>query len=282
MGALAISDLHVDYSENAAALERLPHYPDDWLLLAGDITHRPEDLVRTLRLLLRRFRRLVWVPGNHELWTVPNDSGAGASVGEARYQQLVALCRSLGVLTPEDPYPVVEHDGRAYVIAPLFLLYDYSFRPPGVALEDAVSWAAESDVICADEYYLKPDPYPSRARWCEERCRVTESRLAEIPPAHRLILVNHFSLREDLVRMRIPRFRIWCGTRRTEDWHRRFNVAAVVTGHLHVRASDVRDGVRFEEVSLGYPRQWRRERGVAAYLRRILPPEDPPRTGWRP
>ena len=30
------------------------------------------------------------------------------------------------------------------------------------------------------------------------------------------------------------------------------------------------DGVRFEEVSLGYPRQWSAARGITSYLRQIL------------
>ncbi len=85
------------------------------------------------------------------------------------------------------------------------------------------------------------------------------------------MLISHFPLREDLIRMRIPRFRIWCGTTITEQWHTRFNVAVVVTGHLHVPRTVERDGVRFEEVSLGYPRQWRPARGVEPYLRQILP-----------
>jgi hypothetical protein len=29
--------------------------------------------------------------------------------------------------------------------------------------------------------------------------------------------------------------------------------------------------VRFDEVSLGYPRDWRRDRGIAWYLRQVLP-----------
>jgi hypothetical protein len=85
-------------------------------------------------------------------------------------------------------------------------------------------------------------------------------------------LINHFPFREDLVRLRrIPRFSIWCGTRRTEDWHRRFPVAVVVSGHLHIRSTTYRDGVRFEEVSLGYPRDWQQEQGIQPYLREILP-----------
>jgi hypothetical protein len=98
-----------------------------------------------------------------------------------------------------------------------------------------------------------------------------EARLEALPADVPLILVNHFPLRRELaVLPRIPRFAVWCGTRLTEQWHRRFNVEAVIYGHLHLRSSRTIDGVRFEEVSLGYPRQWDPSRGVEHYLRRIL------------
>jgi hypothetical protein len=45
----------------------------------------------------------------------------------------------------------------------------------------------------------------------------------------------------------------------------------VVYGHLHIRSTERRDGVRFEEVSLGMAKQWQNERGVEGYLREILP-----------
>ena len=38
-----------------------------------------------------------------------------------------------------------------------------------------------------------------------------------------------------------------------------------------MRATDYQDGVRFEEVSLGYPQQWQQANGMKAYLREILP-----------
>jgi len=269
MKVLAISDLHLDFQENREALRALPPHPDDWLILAGDTGHRVSDLTDALAWLTDRFRRVVWVPGNHELWTVPGESEA--LTGEARYQHLVSTCRAHGVLTPEDPYEQLTIDGVTYVLAPLFLLYDYSFAPAGVNRDAAVNWAVEENILCADEHYLHADPHASVVEWCEARCRWTEQRLEQVPRAHRLVLINHFPLRGDLVRIMIPRFRIWCGTRRTEQWHLRFNVAAVVTGHLHVRATDVIDGVRFEEVSLGYPRQWRREVGLEGYLRQVLP-----------
>jgi len=46
----------------------------------------------------------VWTPGNHELWTRRKDPVSLR--GEERYLALVELCRGLGILTPEDPYPV--------------------------------------------------------------------------------------------------------------------------------------------------------------------------------
>jgi hypothetical protein len=75
----------------------------------------------------------------------------------------------------------------------------------------------------------------------------------------------------------IPRFSIWCGTQRTHDWHRRFRARAVVTGHLHIRSTRWQDGVRFEEVSLGYPRQWLGRGTLESHLRQILPLQPPER-----
>jgi 3',5'-cyclic AMP phosphodiesterase CpdA len=267
----AISDLHLSHEANHQALNKLPPHPEDWLILAGDIGEKEEHLLFALALLTRRFKQLVWVPGNHDLWTIPSDKSSLR--GQAKYDRLVAICRSFGVLTPEDPYAVWTDNGQSYRIAPLFTLYDYSFRPAEIPLEKAVEWAAEANNVASDEYILHPDPYPSRADWCAARCAYSEQRLEEVSGDLSLILVNHYPLREDLLRLRrIPRFSLWSGTHRTEDWHVRFSAAAVVYGHLHVRGSHLRDGVRFEEVSLGYPCDWDSEKGaIGSYLRQILP-----------
>lgn len=271
MKLYAISDLHLRHEINRRQLETLAARPEDWLILGGDIGETFEHLEFALRTLTPRFRQVVWVPGNHELWTLASDQPALR--GEARYQHLVTLCRSYGVLTPEDPYPRWPGEGPERYLAPLFLLYDYTFRPEHVPVEKAIEWAVESGVLCTDEAVLYPEPYPSRAAWCAARCEVTEQRLAELPPEASTILINHFPLRYEHVRLpRIPRFSIWCGTRRTEDWHLRFRAEVVVSGHLHMPATLWRDGVRFEEVSLGYPKQWQwRGTSIEQHLREILP-----------
>lgn len=268
MKLYAVSDLHLGHRENRQALEELPAQPDDWLILAGDVGEKSSHLVYAFRLLAPRFKQLIWVPGNHELWTLPSHPQRG----EGHYLRLVELCRQFGVITPEDPFPIWRGEGGPCVLAPLFLLYDYTFRPDHVPAHRAVDWAMESGIVCADEKYLHPDPYPSRPSWCEARCREAERRLVELSDNLPAVLINHFPLRRDLaVLPRIPRFSVWCGTRRTEDWHRRFRAKVVVSGHLHIPRTSWRDGVRFEEVSFGYPRQRRPEKRLRSYLREILP-----------
>ena len=270
MKLLAISDLHIGYKINREAIENLAPSPDDWLILAGDIGEKPEQLIWVLDTLSSRFAKLIWVPGNHELYTL--DSDTCPLKGVERYEYFVSLCQERGVLTPEDPYALWPGDGPKTRVAPLFIGYDYSFSPLGMTPGQARAWALEDGIKSTDEMLLYPSPHASREAWCRERVALTTKRLEAVAEDESLVLVNHYPLRHELVRLfRIPRFSPWCGTRLTEDWHTRFRARVVVSGHLHVRATDWRDGVRFEEVSLGYPRHWRQEKGVDSYVREILP-----------
>ncbi len=268
----AIADLHLRHEANRRALERLTPRRDDWLALAGDVGETEEHLRFALDVLAERFARLLWVPGNHDLWSPP--SAPAGHEGEAGYLRLVEICRERGVLTPEDPFPLWPGSppDRPVRVAPLFLLYDYSFAPEGVAPERAVQWALEAETLCADEVLLKPTPYPSREAWCTARCEEAARRLAAAArDGGELVLINHWPLRRELaVLPAVPRFAVWCGTRRTEDWHLRFRARAVVYGHLHIPRTTVIDGVRFDEVSFGYPRNWQGRRSLDQALRQIL------------
>ena len=266
----AISDLHVGYEENRRAVEALPAtFDDDWLILAGDTGETPAHLDFVLRSLAPKFAQIIWTPGNHDLWTPK--TRPSEQRGVAHYDRLVALCRQYRVSTPEDPYRQWPGDGPRRAIVPTFTLFDYSFRPDTISREDAVAWAAASGVRSADEDLLAPDPYANCDEWCAARVAATETRLDALPADTKLIVGNHFPLRRDLaVLPRIPRFSIWCGTMKTHEWHRRYGIEAAIYGHLHLRSSREIDGVKFEEVSLGYPKQWNQSRGLEHYLRRIL------------
>ncbi|HEY3735550.1 MAG TPA: metallophosphoesterase [Streptosporangiaceae bacterium] len=269
---LALSDLHVAFPENRKLIENLrPQSSSDWLLVPGDVGEFFADIEWALRVLSERFATVVWAPGNHDLWTHPRDPEK--SRGQGRYLRLVEACRGLGVITPEDPYPVWPGPDGPVTIAPMFLLYDYTFRPDGaLTKEEGLARAYDTGVVCTDEQFLHPDPYPSRDAWCQARVEITEHRLAALDPAVPVVLLNHYPLvREPTRVLRYPEFAQWCGTTRTADWHVRFGAAAMVYGHLHIPRTTWYDGVRFEEVSVGYPREWQRRPGPPGVPRQILP-----------
>lgn len=214
--------------------------------------------------------------------------------GEAKYTACVAAAKRHGVLTPEDEFAEWEYldtdTGQLTkaTICLVFTLYDYSFRPSSVPLDKALDWAMEDGIKATDEMLLHPDPYSSREEWCSllitQMAHKLDAAKAKGLP---LIIVNHWPLREDLIFIpRVPRFSIWCGTKKTHDWHVVFGAKVVVTGHLHVNRTDWLDGVRFEECSLGYPKQWQdaREAGqdVNTMLREILPGPGTPKRGQEP
>jgi len=280
----AVSDLHVRHADNRAVVEGLrPRSAADWLIVAGDVGERVDDVAWALGLLRDRFARVLWVPGNHELWTRSKDPVPLR--GEARYRHLVETCRALDVLTPEDPYPVWDGPGGPAVVAPLFLLYDYSVLAAGARTPDeGLAAAYRAGVVCTDEYLLHPDPHPSRPAWCAARVAETGRRLDALDPDLPTVLVNHWPLTPLPTRvLRHQEFSIWCGTTATADWHVRYRAAAVVYGHLHIPRVTFEDGVRFVEASLGYPREWRaREERFGTPVSALLPRQVLPAPGGRP
>lgn len=268
MSIYAISDLHLANSINSKALTKLPYFKDDWLLLAGDVGETEDHLRFALSVLTPRFKKILWTSGNHDLWTYPYGS---MFKGEQKYLKLVSICREFGVVTPEDEYPIYTDKAVTYRLVPVLTLYDYSFKPHLVEDGHEVEWAAESGVICSDEELLKSYPYPTIKDWCKARCCYTEQRLMAVDDGIPKIVINHYPLLEALGRIfTFPRFSIWCGTTQTEDWLNRFNIEVVVYGHLHIRSSNIINGVRHEEVSLGYPNDWDHSKGIQFYLRKIV------------
>jgi len=270
---VAVGDLHVEVLENRRFVEALrPAHEGDWLIACGDVGEVMADVEWALATLARRFAQVIWVPGNHELWTCPADPVQLR--GEERYRHLVRYCRAHGILTPEDPYPVWPGPDGPVVVAPLFTLYDYSFgRNVGATKRASLARAHRAGVVCSDELVLHPDPYGSREEWCRARVAWTERRLTAMAAEGRpSVLVSHFPLLAELTRpLYHPEFAQWCGTVATAGWHTRFNARTVVYGHLHIPRTTLHDGVVFEEVSLGYPQQRRRWPARFPVPRRIVP-----------
>src|SRR5258708_36737620 len=152
----AISDLHLGSDLNRRAIERVTPRPEDWLILAGDVGDSEAELLVAFDILAPRFAKLIWVPGNHELWTDPRLPEAPRGI--RRYAVLVELARRRGVITPEDPYPLWPGHGPRTVIAPLLLLYDYSVRPSGASRERAVPGSAVAAIVRTDDRAVQRVP----------------------------------------------------------------------------------------------------------------------------
>ncbi|MFJ4650154.1 metallophosphoesterase family protein [Nocardia sp. NPDC088792] len=277
---MAVSDIHVGHQGNKPVVEAIrPDSPEDWLILAGDVGEKTDDIRWALETLRGRFAKVIWVPGNHELWTTAKDPVQ--MHGASRYDYLVSICRDLDVLTPEDPFPVWTGDGAqeyggAVTLAPLFMLYDYSWLPAGATTKaEGLAIARERNVVATDEFLLSAEPYLTRDAWCHARVKYSMRRLDALESGTPVVLINHWPLlRAPVDMMWYPEFALWCGTELTADWHLLYNTVCVVYGHLHIPRTSWHDEVRFEEVSLGYPREWQRRGLPDKLLRQILPTPD--------
>jgi 3',5'-cyclic AMP phosphodiesterase CpdA len=267
----AISDLHVSHPANQRIVDGLqPDTCNDWLIVAGDVAQTFDDVKRVLRVLAQRYAKVIWAPGNHELWTTHDDRVQLR--GEVRYQALIQMCRDNGILTPEDEFAIWQGPTGPLTIVPIFQLYDYSWCAPGTTTKkESLEYALRTGVICADEIMLHPDPYPDRESWCEARLVESERRLSALGTEVNTVLVAHWPLiRQPTELLRFPEFAQWCGTTRTSDWHRRFRAELVIYGHLHIPRISHYDGVRFEEVSLGYPNEWSKRPSPPIVPKKVL------------
>ena len=242
----AVSDLHAAVKLNGPKIAKIqPADPSDWLIVAGDVAERFELIVEVMKNLAERFDTVIWVPGNHELFC----RSADRYRGREKYAMLVQAMRSIGVITPEDRYPVF----GGVTVAPLFTLYDYSFRSREFTVDEALQAAHEKSVVMTDEFAIAP--FVDIRGWCWDRLAYTTKRLSRISGP--TILINHWPLvQEPVQQMKWAEIALWCGTRHTRTWPKRYDAQAVVYGHLHMPGVTTVDGVDHIEVSLGYPREW--------------------------
>src|SRR5215510_8875651 len=119
MRLFATSDLHTDYRENFRWLQEISssEYRHDALIVAGDISDRFEIIRDTLQLLRNKFRRLLFTPGNHELWVRGVDYNS-----IEKLQRVLELCRKLDVSTSPVRF-------EEFWVVPLFSWYDGIFDP---------------------------------------------------------------------------------------------------------------------------------------------------------
>jgi predicted phosphodiesterase len=131
MRIFALSDLHVGHTANARWIKSLSRgdYLDDVLILAGDVSDSLQELEWCLNQLASRFKTLLFVPGNHELW-VRRDGEHADSM--EKFQRVRETAQRGGASL--HPFRCARLS-----IVPLQGWYDYTFGLPTADLK--LSWA---------------------------------------------------------------------------------------------------------------------------------------------
>lgn len=237
MRVFAISDLHVDFEDNTKWIAELStaDFTDDVLILAGDVADTLPALERTLALLAQRFRHVLFVPGNHELWVIrdrPQTSSLEKFAAVAR--AVTASGASMQVLRVED-----------LAIVPMLGWYDYSFGEPGDYLKAmwmdfrACRWPAGFSAGDVTAYLTA----------FNERC--------SIAGATSVITFSHFLPRIDLMPRGVPdatrQLYPVLGTTLLEQQLRALSSQIHVYGHSHLNRRVTIDGVTYVNNAFGYP-----------------------------
>jgi len=239
MRLFALSDIHVDYPDNARWVEGLSDadYRDDVLILAGDLTEDSGLLGWCLARFAAKFRQVLFVPGNHDLWVrrSPVDM-----CSLRKFEQVMTVAADSGVST--QPF----HYGSTLVV-PLLSWYDYSFGVPDKDLS----------VLWMDFRACRwPDGYGPE--------KVTEHFLGMNPtalpqPANRVVTFSHFLPRIDLIPVFVPRSMRHLdpvlGSSGIERQLRALGSNLHVYGHSHINRRVRIDGVTYVNNAFGYPQE---------------------------
>ena len=196
---LAISDLHVDHAENRRSSKGLRRSDRDGL---ADRLRRRRRLARGRRVGAGAARGAVRegdLGARQPRAADPARRRRRAARGGFRYRSWSRRCRRLGVLTPEDPYPVWEGPGGPALVAPLFLLYDYSFGANVGADQGGVAAAgARGRCRLRRRVPAPPRPLPEpRGVVRGSGARRPRRGSTELPAGLPTVLVNHFPLHRE-------------------------------------------------------------------------------------
>lgn len=254
MRVFALSDVHVDYQENMSWLAALSlaEYGEDVLLLAGDVSHDLGRMAQAFEILLARFGRLFFVPGNHDLWLL----GRPYPDSIAKFEAVLALCRQMGVETaPAGIGPVM--------IVPLFSWY---IRPEEGRGSLFVPKNGEDPnlTMWSDNYFVR---WPLFADYVPAASHFLHLNTPYLQAYDRpVISFSHFLPRADLMYSLPEERRAWvdplpafnfsrvAGCQQLDQQIRQLGAKVHLYGHQHHNRFRPVEGVVYLSHCLGYPK----------------------------
>lgn len=236
MRVFAISDIHIDYAENRQWFFDLSDcdYKEDILILAGDLTDDLELLGQCFERLSTKFSKVLFVPGNHELWISQDCSRH--SIEKLEKINKIASNFSISL----SPY----HSNNLSVV-PLFSWYDFSFAKPCNKLKD--SWMD-----------FKKCVWPGDIQPSDVNTYFLEKNKPHLDISNQTVIsFSHFLPRIDLMPMYIPAAFQYIypvlGSKDLEKQIRVLNPDIHVYGHSHVNQRVVYDETLYLNNAYGYP-----------------------------
>ncbi len=269
MRIFAISDVHVDYDVNLKWVHSLSQFDhrDDLLILAGDVSHKQALLAECLSALTRRFRAVLFVPGNHDLWVLGEDAQRSSL---QKFDEVAATVEACGASMAPQQF-------GGTLLIPLQGWYDYSFGEPSDRLQDlwmdfrACRWPAGWKAADVARHFERMNPVD------RPQPLSVSGDAAASEPITKVITFSHFLPRIDLVPAYVPaKYRVLdpvLGSTRLDDQLRRFQPHVHVYGHSHINRSLRIEGVTYINNALGYPQE---ERIASRLLVQINPLQSAP------
>lgn len=235
----AVSDVHVDYEVNAQWVESLSRtdYQQDVLILAGDLSDSLDRLERAFTAFASRFMKVLFVPGNHDLWVI-RDKPAIDSF--QKLDAVMSLAERCGLSAA--PY----HRGDLTIV-PMWSWYDYTFGEPTDELLQiwmdfkACRWPGDLTPAEVTSHFLQRNQYVRR-----------DAR-------ERIISFSHFLPRVDVMPWMTPpsvrRLYPVLGTARLEAQVRELAPLIHVYGHSHLNRRTRLSDTLYVNNAFAYPRE---------------------------
>lgn len=263
MRIVAISDLHVDRSEaNAAAVaavaEEVACLQPEVFIVAGDLSPAPQRIGEVLGAWAGLAPLCLFVPGNHDLWLLPEERKAGITSWEKYGQVLPEVCAREGFhYLPGRPV-VWREVGFVGTMG----WFDYSLRDR--SLDRQIPWEAYE----RNRYrYIHWNDH-RYARWEVSDQEVTlamaeelEAGLKQLGPmgVQRMVAVTHHLPFEDLLpsEEKGPLAKRFCwgflGSALLGKVLLGYpQVVHLFCGHLHLLREAQRNGLKMQTCSVGY------------------------------
>jgi predicted phosphodiesterase len=236
-----ISDIHIDYKENAKWLWGISKndFIEDVLILAGDVCSNMQTVIKAFVSLKNCFKEVLFIPGNHDLWSNRKTNERNSF---ENFDLIKTIAGNCGIIMEPVHFKSVS-------IIPLLGWYDYSFGEPSAELYDmwvdytACRW---------------PDGYDENKI---TKTFISMNSVYQKKADETLISFSHFVPRIDVMPYFIPQNKKILypvlGTLLLEKQIRKLNADIHIYGHTHVNNNVTISGVEYINNAYGYPSEKR-------------------------